>query len=67
MQSFSCDTDVYYDNDTLYIDIDNRTSVVVENISESQAIKIAKTLLEKWDFSYTLEFENYDEYLSFIN
>lgn len=65
-EGFTCDTDVYFDADTLYIDIDNRSSVIVENVEEGTACNLADYLLKKWDFSHMLKFENEQEVYNYL-
>jgi hypothetical protein len=63
---FDCDTDVQFDDNTLMIFIGNRASVEVRNIDKATACVIAEDLLNKWDFSYYLEFDNEEEYYQFM-
>lgn len=55
---FSCSAEVVFDYDTLDIYLDGRDSVTVSNIDEATACTIAEKLLQMWDFSYRLEFNN---------
>lgn len=65
-EGFDCDTEVLFDDNTLDIYIDNRHSVQVQNVYNATACKIAEYLLEKWDFSYFLAFDNEEEVYNYF-
>ena len=64
---FNCDTDIQWDNNELNIYIGEKGSVLIKDISKTDAINVSEELLNKWDFSYFLEFENSEEYYNYFN
>lgn len=61
------DSEVFLD-EGLEIYINGRHSVTVHEVKdEAEAIEMAETLLEKFDFSFFLEFENKKELDEFVN
>jgi hypothetical protein len=65
-EGFDCCTEVVFDENTLFINIENRDSVQVDNINKSSACAVAEFLLEKWDFSYFLEFNGEEEVYNYF-
>ena len=59
------DSEVYYD-EGLEIYINARESVTVKTITEEEGYQFASDLLDKWDFSYFLEFENKEDAYNWI-